>query len=498
MSALARLTPGHFHSCHRANVQGEPPVAAVDTKHPDYLAHEGEWQLMRDTERGPVAIGEAGISYLPMPSGFTTQPDGGVAMYGAYKQRARFPDIVAPTVRGMTGLIHRKPAQIEMPAMMEPLREKCTVEGLTLDAFHSTITQELLRVGRFGVLADASPQGSDIPWLAGYTTEAIINWSAEGDFFVLDESGLQRKEFIWEMQNQYRVLEMGPNGYQQRVYSSNADTGITVQPMARGNGELEGIPFVIATPNELSNFIGEIPLIGVARSGVAMYQLDADYRLQLFMSGQETLFVIGVDDPPKIVGASVRVAVPMGGDAKYVGPSGAGIAAHKVAIDDAKEDAVAAGAALFDTRAESSQESGEAKRLRYGAQTATLQTIAKTSAALLEKALRNIAIFLKQNPDTVTVKPNLRFIDVVMTPSDAEALMRVWMGGGVSKQTFFENLQRGDIISEDRTFEEEEALIEKDEMDRAAKADEQMERERAAAVPAMGPGDGEEELEGEE
>jgi hypothetical protein len=37
--------------------------------------------------------------------------------------------------------------------------------------------------------------------------------------------------------------------------------------------------------------IGEVPLIGVAQAALAGYRLDADYRHQLYMSGQET-FVI--------------------------------------------------------------------------------------------------------------------------------------------------------------------------------------------------------------
>lgn len=458
---------------------------AVDDKHPDYVAHKGEWDYMRDTERGPVAIAEKGQDYLPMPSGFAAQADQGVLMYAAYKKRARFPDIVAPTIRGMVGLIHRKEAQIEMPPAMEPLWEKCTKEGLTLEAFHQTITQELLRTGRFGVLADAEVEGSDIPFLAGYTTESIINWSKEGDFFVLDESGLVRNEFQWRHQDKFRVLEIKGGRYGQTLYNSKgAETGEAIQPSRRGNGAMEEVPFVVATPNELSTTIGEIPLIGVARASVAIYQLDADYRLQLFMSGQETFVVIGADEVPPYVGASVRIKIPAGGDAKYVGPSGQGIAAHQTAIKDAKQDAVAAGSALFDTSTESSQESGDAKRLRFAGQTATLSTIAKSSGAALEKALKNIAIFMNLNPDLVIVKPNLRFVDVVMTPADAEGLMRLWMGAAISKVTLYENLQRGEIASEERTFEEEEALIEQDEVDRAAKADEQMERERAAATPA--------------
>lgn len=453
----------------------------VDTKHPDYIAHAGEWKLMRDTDRGPVAIADAGQLYLPMPSGFTSQDDGGLAMYGAYKQRARFPDIVSPTIRGMTGLIHRKEAQIEMPPQMEPLFEKCTKEGLTLEAFHMTITQELLRVGRFGVLADAEPQGSDIPMLAGYTAEAIINWAKDGSFFVLDETHLQRDRFTWSQKPQFRVLELKGSTYTQELFTDNGDTGQDIPVSKRGNGVLDAIPFVVASPNELTVDIGEIPMIGVARASVAIFQLDADYRLQLFMSGQETFVVTGADTAPDVVGASVRLSLPKEATAEYVGPSGKGIEAHQAAIKDAKGDAVAAGAALFDTSADNSQESGDAKRLRFGAQTATLTTIAQTSAALLERSLKNVAIFMNLNPDLVTVKPNLRFIDVTMEPAAAEALMRIWMGAAISKETLFENLQRGDIISEEVDFEEEETRIEQDEIDRAAKADEQMARERKAA-----------------
>lgn len=455
----------------------------VDTKHPDYIAHQPEWKLMRDTERGPVAISDGGELYLPKPSGFTADSDGGIAMYGAYKQRARFPNIVSPTVRGMVGLIHRKEANIEMPPAMEPLIEKCTKEGLTLDAFHMTITQELLRTGRFGVLADADPEGSDIPFLSGYTTEAILNWAKDGSFYVLDETHLERNRFNWQQRPQFRVLELVDGKYQQELFENNAgdDSGKPIPVSKRGNGQLEGIPFVVATPNELTNDIGEIPLIGVARASVAIYQLDADYRLQLFMSGQETFVVIGADQAPAVVGASVRLALPKDGDAKYVGPTGQGIAAHSTAIKEAKEDAVAAGAALFDTSTDNSQESGDAKRLRFGAQTATLTTIAQTSASCLERSLKNVAIFLNLNPDLVTVKPNLRFVDVTMEPAAGEALMRLWMGAAISKETLFENLQRGDIISEEVDFKEEEERIAQDEIDRAAKADEEMKRARELA-----------------
>lgn len=103
---------------------------AVDTKHPDWAARADLWRLMRDTTGGEGDVKATGEEYLPQPSGFKAQPDGGRALYAAYQKRAQFPEIVHPTVHGMVGVIHRTEAQIEMPAAMEPLWEKATKHGL--------------------------------------------------------------------------------------------------------------------------------------------------------------------------------------------------------------------------------------------------------------------------------------------------------------------------------------------------------------------------------
>lgn len=435
-------------------------MAKVETKHPQYAERFNEWSLMRHADRGQSSVHEEGVRYLPMPSGFKEheQRDN---LYSAYLARARFPDIIAPILRGMVGLIHRTEAQIEMPKALEPLWEKATSDKLPLEAFHRRVTSEILLMGRYGILTDVPDEStSKLPYFAGYQTEGIINWDGAGNFFVLDETGLRRDGFEWKEQKKFRELTLDGDRYVQRVYDGNdLNTSRLIVPQRRGGGAMETIPLVVASPRDLSMTLFEPPLIGIARASLAMYQLDADYRYQLFMSGQETLVITGSDeDLPKAIGAGVVIGLPMGADAKYVGPSGRTIEAHRVAINDAREDAINAGAAMFQPGAD--QESGEAKRLRYASQTASLTTVSQTSAQALEAALRHAAIFLGLDPTDVVVKPNLRFVDTVMSPADAKALMEVWMGGGMSKLSLFENLQRGEIVSAERSFEEEEALIE--------------------------------------
>lgn len=438
-------------------------MAGVDSKHPDWTDRAEEWSVMRACARGEVAVKAAGEDYLPMPSGFRAMVDGGRAMFAAYMKRAQFSEILAPTIRGMIGVIHRTEAQIEMPAAMEGLWERATADGLPLEALHRRITAELLLVGRYALLADASTEGSDLPWLAGYTAEALINWSPERDFFVLDESGLVRDGFQWRQRRAYRVLRLEGGRYEVETYTNEERDEGPRQPTARGGAGLEAIPLVVMGPQDLSVTPEEPPLIGVARAALAMYRLDADYRHQLFMSGQETLVIIN-GDAPAAVGAGVVLTLKASRDdhapdAKYVGPSGTGIAAHRQAILDERDNAAAAGARLFDSEKRSA-ESGDALRIRYAAQTATLTSIALASAQGLEKALRHIAVMIGANPEEVVVRPNLSFIEAGLSPQDAKALMELWTGGAISYPTFYEALQRGELASAERDHEAEYELIE--------------------------------------
>jgi hypothetical protein len=186
------------------------------------------------------------------------------------------------------------------------------------------------------------------------------------------------------------------------------------------------------------------------------------------MTGQETLFVIDAD-APDIVGAGVIVTLKGGDgltpDAKYVGPAGTGIEAHRQAMQDERVAAVSAGAKMFETSG-GGQESGEALRLRFAAETATLTTIAQNSSAALERALRYVALMMGLDPMQVVVKPNLQFVDTKMSPQEAESLVRVWQEGAISYQTLYENLQAGEITSAERDFEAELKLIDDEDFSR--------------------------------
>lgn len=440
-------------------------MANVKAQHPARTSDRiAEWRLMRDAVSGESAIKAAGETYLPKPGGFNAQADGGTAMYAAYMKRAQFPEILAPSIAAMVGIAHAKEIDIQMPdAMRNRLWENADGDNLPLEAFHRRITRQLLITGRYGVLADAPSTGGD-PVLAGYSTEAILNW--DDDFFVLDESGPVRSGFEWVEQDQQRVLLLADGRYVQQVYVEG-QLADTIEPRMRGGGALNFVPFVIASAQDVSAQVQTPPLIGVARAAKAIYQLSADYRWQLFMSGQETLVAINGEAPSKVGAGVVHTMIgseQQTPDLKYVSPSCSGIEAHLKAMEDNRTAAIQAGARLLE-QSDQVQESGNARKLRFASETATLGSIVASSCGLLEASLRNVATMEGLNPDDVVVTPPKDLLDNTMTAQDLAALWGIVELGGMSFEDYYAKGQAGGLFSSERDAQEALGLIRQDGMD---------------------------------
>jgi hypothetical protein len=432
----------------------------VKTYHPAMTAHRiAEWQRMRDCMDGEAQVKSQNELYLPKPGGFGQAADGGAAMYQAYKDRAQFPAILAPSVAAMIGIIHGREIKVEMPDAMMFLWENADGQGLPLEAFHRRITREMLVIGGYAVLADAPETGGD-PYLVGFPRDLLINWDI--NWWVLDESRDVRDGFAWKQLEQYRLLTMDGAFYTPFVFHGNVSGGVEVIVRGRGGAALPRIPFAVGNAVDLSPRVEASPLIGVANAAIAIYQLSADYRHQLYMSGQETLVTINADSPDMVgAGASVQIKGVEGlqADIKYVSPSCTGIEAHKVAMMDQREAAVMAGARLLEQSA-GVQESGAARKLRFASETATLTSIAQSSCLLLEKALRNVAMIMGLPEDGVIVTPPSDLLDQTISPQDFAALFGVYRDGGMSWESFFAAGQRGGLFSPEVEAQEEYARLE--------------------------------------
>lgn len=430
----------------------------IDAKHPSYIKYQLDWEMLRDFYAGPQQVKDRGEKYLPPTEGMRI--DGlekdkpGFHAYNAYRNRARVPDYVKEAVEVLVGLLHQKEAIIELPEQLEYLRERASASGEPLNALHRRINVEQISAGRLGLLVDMRENPDPAhpnPYIALYTTESMINWddNTETDEYgklnlvVLDESGHKRIDiFNWKDIKKFRVLELGAAAenelagtYKSGVFSNDTGNLTYVEtdmkpPMLRGQ-TLDFIPFTFINSKDLLADPDEPPLKGLAEVCKGIYQSEADYRQNLYMQAQDTLVVIGgvrnvtgLPGEPEALrtGAGSRIDVDQGGDAKYIGVSADGLTEQRMAIEaDRKRAQVKAGELIQNNG--SQMESGQALSTRFNAQTATLNQMATTAAAGLEKALKQIAKWMGADESKVKVTPNTEFIDFAINGAEFKALM---------------------------------------------------------------------------
>jgi hypothetical protein len=289
---------------------------------------------------------------------------------------------------------------------------------------------------------------------------------------VLDESEWERNSsFNWTWQKKHRVLQLGDlqeNEYK-GVYSSgmfrddNFSPTEMVVPSIRGN-TLNEIPFVFINAKDLLPEPDYPPLNDLANLSIKIYQKEADYNQNLFMQGQDTLVISGINNElgeEFRSGAGAVLLLPEGAKAEYVGVTSQGLAEQRQSLENDKKQADSNSGNAIDARS-NVKESAEALNSRVGSEAASLSSIAIAGAAGLERGLKILAVWFGANPDEVEVIPNTDFTDDVITGKELTDLATAKrLGVPISNQTIHENMQRRDLTT--RTYEEELELIQQEE-----------------------------------
>lgn len=452
---------------------------AVESQHPDYTAFRPLWDQLRDTYKGQQRIKEEGTQYLPFTAGqvadgVKNSGDTGLANYAAYKKRARFPAFVTDAVDAALGVIHRKPAAIELPTAMEPMLERATIRGESMQQLLRRITEQQLITGRCGVFADIendSPAGTT-PHLALYWAEDIINWDdgqrqqvrQQTNLIVLDESEQVRiDQFEWERREKYRVLRLNPeSGLYEMGLFIEGENGFTFNEAdmalpAINGATFDEIPFVVINPADIVLQPDDPPLLDLSNLSLTIYRGEADYRQGLHMQGQDTLVIrgglMGQKDGTVQAGAGAVIQVDVGGDAKYIGVDSKGLAEQREALMNDRHEADSKGGKLLNQTGKEA-ESGEALHIRVSARTASLTQISQTGAAGLQECLRKLAKWMGLDPEQVTVEPNLDFSDQGLTGKEILDMQTAKMAGApISQRTIHDHMRERDVTA--FTYEEE-------------------------------------------
>ncbi|KQF50343.1 hypothetical protein APC05_24460 [Acinetobacter pittii] len=437
---------------------------AVTDKHPQYLAAQKAWLIMRDAVAGEEEIKQAQTKYLPKSAGMIEaekQGDTTGEIYKAYLSRAQYPLWVQDSLRTMIGLVSKlEPNIVIESSLLKGLVENATNDGFGLKQLFIRICLELLEYGRCGLLVDVDANG--VPYFALYDALSIINWKENSiggrkdlKLLVLEEQfDNSEDEFGHDTKTVHRVLAMREGALTVRLFDGSTEEDKT--PDLGGN-KLAFTPFVFCGTNDNSPQVGTVPLLTMAKAALKYYQLSADYFQSLHHTAHPQPWINGLDDDTDISVTGVMAVWDLPGESQcgYLEISGNGIELTKKEMEAQKNAALEAGAKVIDTN---TQESGEARRARQDDQHASLHSIVMCAAEAIEQAIKYAAQWLKLDPSKYTFTVEPEFIVQKYDINLAKQLYEGAISGKNSFQTYWEYIATGKLPGHD--YQEELKRIE--------------------------------------
>ncbi|MGE4486359.1 MAG: DUF4055 domain-containing protein [Synergistaceae bacterium] len=477
------------------------------SNHPEYQKNRYVWGYVRDAMSGESAVKRLNTRYLPMPSAMLALPNSPTSVnagtqhtqsdlipddlsvsdlpfyhpnpaYMAYLQRARYPMLVAHTIRAFTGIAMRKEPTIELPEDMEYLRENL------LDVFRRTVSNAL-GYGRLWLVVDYDEEKDQVRILT-YKALSGVDW--EPDEYVIFQEFTKKKsdnhtgrklcKLCLRVVNTDGMPYDPDNEDEEAAHDQNAV--YVVLKDEKGDGdfdaaefsvpEIQGkplhrLPVVCCGSIDLDWNTDPIPVEGILGCASQIYMKNADLSQSEVMSCNPLLILLGLDrdDTPTVVGSTIAITLPSKEecDAKYIEPQGAALEHMRETIQDLHGEAAEYGAQLLGA-SKSQVESGDALRLRQNASGASLLSVMQLGAKAVDKCLDIIAEWTGRDRNLFAFSYDSDLAEVTLSPQELSALTQTWMSGGISYESYFDRLQQAGIVPDDRTAEEERALIEQE------------------------------------
>lgn len=447
---------------------------AVNSKHSDYLNAYSVWERCRNTAEGQNRVHDQGVKYLARLSG---QSD---AEYNAYKQRALFYNATARTIDGLTGMLFMRPETVEAPASLDAIVADVSMSGLSLHQFAEIVSEEVITVGRCGVLVDYPPtvtaltlaqaqaQGAR-PYAKLYRAESIINWrtgrvnnAEQLTLVVLEEDyEVPVDEFEYKCDKQWRVLDLVNGVYRQLLFKKDKKGEFflveEVYPQIDGK-LLTSIPFEFFGVRDNTASIDKPPLLDLVDVNLSHYRTTADYEHGLHFTGLPTPVVTGyyADDKSASlrIGSGTAWLLPEpSSKAFYLEFTGQGLGELREALR-AKESMMATLGARMLAPEKRAVETAQTASIHRAGENSVLASIAQSISIGLTHVLEYLRDWSGVSDD-VRVEINREFVPNSMTAQDVDSLVRSWQAGAISHQVLFDNLVAGEIITPGVSFDDE-------------------------------------------
>lgn len=442
----------------------------IDTKTPEYKKFEPIWQKCRDAIAGEAAVKEKGTEYLPMIG--DPQNKACRLKYTAYKKRALWHGYTERVLEGLIGYIFRKEPQITIPENKEHLLEEITINRTSLDDFLAEAVDEVLSVGRYGILVDIPEEGVRVPALVGYNTESIINYRYEKidglhklTLVVLEEHlQVPSPEDPYEMEDKTQFLELRliDGIYIARYWEIKDEEPVvtdTIIPDAKGE-YLNEIPFVILSPNISKRRIQKPPILDVVEANYSHYRSSADLENARHWYGNPTLWGAGIQNSEDIVVGSPVAQLFKNPQAKLeLLEMKSGVAPLENALEEKRQLIIVRGARLLEEQKKAVEATETHKERRIG-ETSALAKLAKSISKQLTAVLKIWFEWAGGNPDQISVVLNTDYTPDAIEPEMLRELRELKLANMISAKVFYHYLDSLEFYPDQWSFETEQDEIE--------------------------------------
>lgn len=454
---------------------------AVDTVLSSLSDMLPDYELIRDCVAGQRAIKKKSTKYLPDPD--ETEPDEAerVARYKSYLMRSVFYGVTGRTLRGLVGLVMDKDPAIELPDLLEPVKEDATGSGTSLDQQAQATLSDVVALGRAGLLTDyprtAAPTtradalaGNIRPTIIRYKPEQIINWRTRTvgakvllalvvirETYVVEDDG-----FAETPGTQYRVLRLSPEGiYTVEIHRDIEGPGLalfeTYTPSDGKGLPLREIPFTFVGAEDNDPDVDWPPLLDIAELNVAHYRNSADYEESAFVVGQPTPVLAGltkqwVDEALKgrvRFGSRAAIPLPVGGSAELLQAEPNTIAFE--AMTHKEQQMIALGAKLIENTG--TQQTATEATIDSVMDNSVLGTCARNVSMAYRKALNWAWLYMTgevvDDPEVIDYELSTDFAARNLTAQDRQQIVQAWVQNAITWEEMRWNLKRTGIAYED-------------------------------------------------
>lgn len=422
------------------------------------------WRKCRDARDGEEPVKARGAEYLP------ALPDQSAEGYRNYLRRALWYGATGRTVDALLGLMFWRPPKMEMPAGQEWILEDMDGNGAPAEEVAETIADEVITVGRCGLLVDypeVRPGATRLdiereqvqPYVVVFKTEDIVSWKYTtvehrrtlSEVVVslgLDDSGQER----------YQVLRLTPAGYTSSIEDSEGRPLERVRIPTIAGKPLNKIPFRFVNPDRGDSPVPPLPPIKpLADVNYSHYMTMADLEHGRFFCGVPTPifagFAFGEGDTVKLGSTGGIVAADPQAKAYYLEFTGEGLAALERAADQKEKMMAKLGSRLL-TEDRAAAETAEALRIRQSGESAVLSSIAASVSAATTWVLRSMCEWIGADPAQAVFGLSLDYRTARLSAQELDALSRAVQAGTMPIPDFFYALKEGGILAEDRELED--------------------------------------------